>query len=77
MASVAPCAKVRTNNACETSSCSGAALTAAIDNATGSTPVTSFESLARNEATTLDADTVQALAEPAGGEQRFAAYDCP
>jgi hypothetical protein len=36
-----------------------------------------LESLARNEAATLDADTVQALADPAGGEQRFAAYDCP
>ena len=35
-----------------------------------------LESLARNEAATLGADTVQALEEPHGGEQRFAAYSC-
>ena len=36
-----------------------------------------LESLARNEAATMRADTVQALAEPVDGEQRFGAYDCP
>jgi hypothetical protein len=35
-----------------------------------------LESLARNEAATLGADTVQALEEPHDGEQRFAAYSC-
>ena len=35
-----------------------------------------LESLARNEAATLRATHVQALGEPRGGEQRFAAYDC-
>jgi hypothetical protein len=35
-----------------------------------------LESLARNEAATLGADTVQALGEPRDGEQRFAAYSC-
>ena len=35
-----------------------------------------LESLARNEAATIGADTVQALEEPRGGEQRFAAYAC-
>lgn len=35
-----------------------------------------LESLARNEATELGADTVQALSEPVEGEQKFGAYDC-
>lgn len=35
-----------------------------------------LESLARNEAADLGADTVQALAEPIEGEQQFGAYDC-
>lgn len=35
-----------------------------------------LESLARNEAATLNADTVVALNEPQNGEQRFAAYRC-
>lgn len=35
-----------------------------------------LESLARNEASSLGADTVQALAEPVDGEQKFGAYDC-
>jgi hypothetical protein len=35
-----------------------------------------LESLARNEAATLQADTVIALGEPVDGEQRFAAYRC-
>ncbi len=35
-----------------------------------------LESLARNEATELGADTVQALGEPIEGEQKFGAYDC-
>jgi hypothetical protein len=35
-----------------------------------------LESLARNEAATLQADTVVALGEPVDGEQRFAAYRC-
>ena len=35
-----------------------------------------LESLARNEAATLGATHVQALEDPHGGEQRFAAYDC-
>lgn len=35
-----------------------------------------LESLARNEAAELGADTVQALAEPIEGEQKFGAYDC-
>jgi hypothetical protein len=36
-----------------------------------------LESLARNEAgNDRDADTVQALGEPSGGEQRFAVYRC-
>lgn len=35
-----------------------------------------LETMARNEATSLDADTIQALNEPSGGEQRFAAYRC-
>lgn len=35
-----------------------------------------LESLARNEAATLDADTIVALNEPKDGEQRFAAYRC-
>ena len=35
-----------------------------------------LESLARNEAAEIGADTVQALEEPRGGEQRFAAYSC-
>lgn len=35
-----------------------------------------LETLARNEAPGLQADTIQALGEPDGGEQRFAAYRC-
>lgn len=35
-----------------------------------------LESLARNEAATLKADTIAALDEPRDGEQRFAAYRC-
>lgn len=35
-----------------------------------------LESLARNEAATIGADTVQALEEPHGGEQKFAAFRC-
>jgi hypothetical protein len=35
-----------------------------------------LETLARNEAPGLQADTIQPLGEPANGEQRFAAYRC-
>ena len=35
-----------------------------------------LETMARNEARSLGADTVQALNEPSAGEQRFAAYAC-
>ncbi len=35
-----------------------------------------LESLARNEAATLGADTISALNEPRNGEQRFAAWRC-
>ncbi len=35
-----------------------------------------LETLARNEAPGLNADTVQALGEPADGAQRFAAWRC-
>ncbi len=35
-----------------------------------------LETLARNEAPGLQADTIQPLAEPANGEQRFAAWQC-
>ncbi len=35
-----------------------------------------LETLARNEAPGLNADVVQALAEPADGKQRFAAWHC-
>jgi hypothetical protein len=35
-----------------------------------------LETMARNEAVGLGADTVQALNEPSAGEQRFAAYRC-
>ena len=35
-----------------------------------------LETMARNEAASLSADTVQALNEPSAGEQRFAAYSC-
>lgn len=35
-----------------------------------------LETLARNEAPGLQADTLQALGDPANGEQRFAAYRC-
>lgn len=35
-----------------------------------------LETLARNEAPGLSADTVQALGEPADGKQRFAAWHC-
>ncbi|MCE7931136.1 MAG: DUF4156 domain-containing protein [Xanthomonadales bacterium PRO6] len=36
-----------------------------------------LETLARNEAATLSANTIQAKSQPAGGEQAFAAYACP
>ncbi|HLM52999.1 MAG TPA: DUF4156 domain-containing protein [Pseudoxanthomonas sp.] len=36
-----------------------------------------LETLARNEAPGLQANTVQALGEPADGTQRFAAWRCP
>ncbi|RDZ26753.1 DUF4156 domain-containing protein [Lysobacter silvisoli] len=35
-----------------------------------------LETLARNEAPGLQADTIQALAPPADGQQRYAAYRC-
>lgn len=35
-----------------------------------------LETLARNEAAGLQANTVQPLADPADGTQRFAAYQC-
>ncbi len=35
-----------------------------------------LETMARNEARSLNANTVQALNEPSAGEQRFAAYAC-
>ncbi len=35
-----------------------------------------LETLARNEALTLHANTVQPMAEPADGEQRWLAYRC-
>lgn len=35
-----------------------------------------LETMARNEASGLAADTVQALNEPSAGEQRFAAFAC-
>ena len=35
-----------------------------------------LETLARNEAAALPADTIQPLADPAGGSQRFAAWRC-
>jgi hypothetical protein len=35
-----------------------------------------LETLARNEAPGLQANTLQALGDPANGEQRFAAYRC-
>lgn len=35
-----------------------------------------LETLARNEAGSLSADTVQPRGEPAAGEQRFAAFRC-
>ena len=35
-----------------------------------------LETLARNEAPGLQADTIHPLAEPAGGSQRFAAWRC-
>jgi len=35
-----------------------------------------LETMARNEAPGLQADTVQPLGDPANGEQRFAAYRC-
>jgi hypothetical protein len=35
-----------------------------------------LETMARNEARSLSADTVQPLNEPSAGEQRFAAYVC-
>lgn len=36
-----------------------------------------LETLARNEAATLAANTIQAKGPPAGGEQSFVAYACP
>ena len=35
-----------------------------------------LETLARNEASSLSADTVQALNDPSAGEQQFAAFSC-
>lgn len=35
-----------------------------------------LETLARNEAPGLRADTIQPLGDPAGGEQRFTAFHC-
>ena len=35
-----------------------------------------LETMARNEASSLAADTVQPLNQPSAGEQRFAAYTC-
>ena len=35
-----------------------------------------LETLARNEAASLDADTVQAVNQPSDGEQKFLAYAC-
>ena len=35
-----------------------------------------LETLARNEAPGLNADTVQALGEPVDGKQRYAAWSC-
>ena len=35
-----------------------------------------LESLARNEAARIGADSIQAVDEPLNGEQRFGAYDC-
>jgi hypothetical protein len=35
-----------------------------------------LETMARNEARSLSADTVQPLNDPSAGEQRFAAYTC-
>lgn len=35
-----------------------------------------LETMARNEAVGLQADTMQPLGEPVNGEQRFAAYAC-
>lgn len=35
-----------------------------------------LETMARNEAASLSADTVQAVNEPSAGEQRFAAFAC-
>lgn len=35
-----------------------------------------LETLARNEAPSIQADTIQPLGDPANGEQRFAAYRC-
>ena len=35
-----------------------------------------LETLARNEAPGLQADTLQPLGDPAHGEQRFAAFRC-
>lgn len=36
-----------------------------------------LETMARNEAQTIQANTVQPLGPPVEGEQRFAAYRCP
>jgi hypothetical protein len=36
-----------------------------------------LETLARNDATGIQANVVQAMGDPSNGEQRFAAYRCP
>lgn len=36
-----------------------------------------LETMARNEAQSLQANTIQPLGEPLDGDQRFAAYRCP
>ena len=36
-----------------------------------------LETLARNEAQSIQANTIQPLRDPIEGEQRFAAYRCP
>jgi hypothetical protein len=35
-----------------------------------------LETLARNEAVGMQANTIKPMSPPAGGEQRFGAYDC-
>ncbi len=36
-----------------------------------------LETMARNEAQSIQANTIQPLGQPVDGEQRFAAYRCP